>query len=625
MCGIAGIWSRKENHIRRQSLLEMMTAMKHRGPDAEGVWSVPGLMLGHKRLKILDLSDAANQPFSDGKNALVFNGEIFNYLCLKKELSGMFNFRTQSDTEVLFYALQVWGEKALDKIDGQFAFAFYDSSARTLILARDHAGICPLYTLQAEDTLYFASEIKPLLSIKKRSLNAAGVVDYFMYRYNIQNGRTLFSDIRRFPPAHFLKIDLNTGYQTERCYWRLEFNKRQQAGDQAQLHLNRTIDSEITAQKMADVPVGMYLSGGIDSRALLSGFAKSTPDIKSFTLTFSKKDSDYYRVEELAKRFKFQRNTIEFSENDFNNLEDAVRALEEPFGDLIICANYVLARKASESVRVVLSGEGGDEAFCGYDHQRAFFRLLDLSRRRITDLFLNSSLKILPPMVFKILKLYPGIFGHDELLRIRKVSRKICEPVEAYLDLIALFDRDELKSLFSAKFINRFPVDPDTKPIREIFAKEQEVWHAVMRSEIEQLTLIINLLKHDRFGMNFSMEGRLPFVSRQVLQFSASLPYSELYSKVNKSLLLNYSGYRGIQKKPFSVFTNQSHLDTLIRLMDRYVTQDKVIESGILSWPEIQRLRSKLARGGLLSVKRAMAVVVFMVWLKIFRDNLQWQ
>lgn len=622
MCGIAGVWLKERRPVPEAWMADMLSVLTHRGPDASGAWSIPGLALGNRRLKILDLSDRANQPFTDGQDVLVFNGRIFNHLELKEELKGRFTFETTCDTEVLFRALQVWDEEALTRISGQFAFAFYRKSSGMLMLARDHVGICPLYTRESPEGLVFASEIMPLLKLEKSALDPEGVVDYFAYRYNIQNGRTLFRGIRRFAPAHLLKIDTATGRQEQKRYWRMTFAEEARSEDEVNAEFAAILDREILLQKTADVPVGMYLSGGIDSGALLCGFSKSDARINSFTISFSEEDDDYRRVVELSGKYKFARNEIKFSEQNLDHLDDVVGALEDPFGDLIICANHLLAQTASKEVRVVLSGEGGDEAFCGYDHQKAFFKLLSRAKSPAQRAALSSILRIMPARAMGWLQSYPGKFGASEMDRIRRVVSAAGHPADAYTELVSLFGRRELEDLFSDSFRKTYPVEPDTGPLREIFDSEPEPWRAVMRAEIEQMTLIVNLLKQDRFGMRFSMESCVPLVSRSVLEFAASLPFHVHNSKINKDILLKYSGHRVTRKKPFSLFATQKYHAKLMVLMDQFVTKENVAESGVVSWTRTQRLKKQLSEGGLLAVKQAMAVLVFMVWWTRFKRYL---
>jgi asparagine synthase (glutamine-hydrolysing) len=601
----------------------MLSCLGHRGPDAGGEWWKTGVALGHRRLKIIDLSDAANQPFSDGTDALVFNGEIFNFLELRKQLEEQYEFVTNSDTEVLFRGLQYYGKDCIDRLRGQFAFAFHSGRDGSLLLARDHVGICPLYIREDDRFFYFSSEIKPLLTIQPARLNPAGVADYFRFRYNIQNGRTLFEGIRRFPPAHFLHINLNTGKRIEKRYWRLSFAERTRSGNEVQREFNSLLDREITAQKVADVPVGMYLSGGIDSGALLSGFAKTSSEIQAFTMTFSKADEDGERVAELASRYRFDRNLIEFTSQSLEVLEDAVSSLEEPFGDLIICANYLLARQAAQKVRVVLSGEGGDEAFCGYDHQRAYMKMRRLQRHPVLAAVAGAALSAAPSCLLAKATSYPGGFGKEEKDKIGRIFRKLSNPGDAYLEMVSLFTNDELQELFTREFFGQIPCEAEQpNPIRDIFAGGEHPWQAVMRAEIEQLALIVNLVKQDRFGMRFSLEGRVPLVSRSVLEFAASLPFERLFAKVNKQQLLGYSGYRLIKKKPFSLMANRWYIDAVMSLMDKYAGREPIEENGILSWQAVQRLREQLSGGGMLAVKKAMAVIVFQVFQNAFKSYL---
>lgn len=601
----------------------MLGRMVHRGPDAEGVWNSDRLVLGNRRLKILDLSDEANQPFTDGLDVLVFNGRIFNYRELRSELGESYSFKTQCDTEVLFRALQKWGTDALQRIYGQFAFAFFSQSDQTLLLARDHVGICPLYVLETDEFLYFASEVRPLLKFHAGRLDPDAVLDYFTYRYTIQNGKTLFKDIQRFHPAHFSLIDLHRGKRIDQRYWRLDFNTRDITKEEAQCTLNGLLDAEISSQRSADVPVGLYLSGGIDSGALLAGYARTASSIEAFTLQMQETDPDVTRVEELARTIGFRPNIVPFSDRYFDQLGDVIEDLEEPFGDLIVCANHMLARTAASKVKVVLSGEGGDEAFLGYDHQRAFLKLLPLNSNSLLRRSASSVLAITPPWLFARLQSYPGYFAAEEMTKVRQVVSKMAEPADAYVQLVSLFSPVELKQLFTPAFWQRTSRSADIETIRETFAVDDEIWKSVFRVEVEQLTMIVNLLKQERFGMHFSLEGCVPFASKPVLEFVASLPYDVLCTKINKELILNYSQQKVIKKKPFSFFHDKQHLARLLQLMDQFVSPQQVSADGIFSGAEVRRLRVAAEAGSILGVKKAMAVLVFAVWHQRF--GLSWQ
>lgn len=621
MCGIVGIWNKNRAPVSDRAVRVMAGRLGHRGPDAVGVWCCGDVALGHTRLKILDLSDAANQPFTDGTDALVFNGEIFNHLALKDELSSRFAFRTHCDTEILFRALQVWGPEAVARLEGQFAFAFYNAADRTLLLARDHVGICPLYTVDTPDALYFSSEIKPLLGFTRKKLDRQAVTDYFAFRYNIQNGRTLFEDVQRFHPAHVRLIHLDSREVREERYWRLQFDPQVIPLPDAQSEFNRIFEREVASQSIADVDVGMFLSGGIDSGALLTGFSRVTPHINAFTLAFTEHDDDYEYVKAMETGHEFSSRLIRFPADFGEHVEAVVETLEEPFGDLIICANHVLAQEAAQRVKVVLSGEGGDEAFCGYDHQRALFQLMGLAGRQPLRSIIAWVLSFVPAGLLGRLQSYPGSFGVNERDRIRNVVSRLGSPVDAYLSLVRLFDERGLAEMFQPQFRTSLGSDADSSPIREIFSHDEEPWQAIMRAEIEQLTLIVNLLKQDRFCMAFSMEGRVPFVAKSVLELAASLPNSLIYSRTNKQLIQGYSGGVRTKKKPFSLFGTQEYVAALARLMDRYANETAIRETGVLEWSTVEQLRAGLGSGSILAVKRAMAVLIFMIWMKVFQPE----
>jgi asparagine synthase (glutamine-hydrolysing) len=471
--------------------------------------------------------------------------------------------------------------------------------------------------------MFFSSEIKPILELRKTSLNPQATIDYFAYRYNIQNGLTLFDGIERFFPACYWQIDLKTSRIVKKSYWRLEFREFDYGYEEIQGKFNDLLDSEIASQSVADVPVGIYLSGGIDSRALLHGFSKTVESIHSFTITFSSDDEDLKRVNALESKVAFHKNTFSFTPDCFQDIEDVVFSLEEPFGDLIISPNYFLPQHASKKVKVVLSGEGGDEAFLGYDHQRAFLKMTTIGKTEVTRFLFRLLLKICPTWLVAMANTYPGGFGADEHSRIEEVVGHMSSPVEAYIRLVSLFSDSEIRAIFAPSFLNHSPRQPDRKYLKRIFSDSEYVWQAVMRSEIELLTLIVNLLKQDRFGMRFSLEGRVPFVSRRILDFVATLPLDKLVGRINKKYLLHYSSSRPLQKRPFSVFASPAYRGVILNLMSKYMDEKSVDECGVVSQECVSRLQLGVKKGQMLAAKKAMAVLVFMIWWKKFRVYLR--
>ena len=625
MCGIFGIWHKDGKSPDRRRVEEAAALMRHRGPDARGYFQHGPLALAHCRLRIIDLSNAANQPFTDGTDTLVYNGELFNYRLLRKKLEASVPFVTNSDTEVVFRAIQTWGQKAFARMEGQFALAFHRRRDNSLLLARDHVGICPLYTYEDGETFIFASEIKPILHITgSRELDPQGLADYFAYRYAIQNGHTMFADIRRFPPAKWKVWHINGSTVEEGRYWRMRWSTPI-AKEAVQPVLNVLLDKEMEAQSMADVPVGMFLSGGIDSRAVLHGLAPHAGTVTAFTMQFSPSDDELGEVTRLADVYPLARHTVPYSLRVVEELPQVVKKLEEPFGDVIICANDALAAAAARHVRVVLSGEGGDEAFFGYDHQPAFLTLSRFRASRLLCLCAKLGLKAIPPALLGAMQGYPGKFTACEKEHLLRVVGKIHTPGQAYLALSRLFAPSDLRDLFTEKWISRGAADADEDAVLKLFEDEPDLVRASMRAEIEQLLLSVNLHKQDRLSMSHSLETRVPLVSRNILDFVGTIPTDALLRQPRKRFLRDYAPGGAMPKKAFSVLTSPDSKKILRTLFDEYVSPDKVKAAGILSPESVANVRVKLERGSLLDMKRAMCILVFMTWHASFVDSIRHQ
>tara|TARA_Y100001970_G_scaffold294326_1_gene450614 strand:- start:14358 stop:16229 length:1872 start_codon:yes stop_codon:yes gene_type:complete len=623
MCGIAGIWNKNGSPVDQTELDILANSMRHRGPDAQGTKIRTNIGFAHTRLKIIDLSDHANQPFTDGDDILIFNGEIFNFINLKKKLPSHIKYETKSDTEVLFRFLQYYGSSGINDLEGQYSFCFFNKSINNLLIARDHVGIVPLYFMNDDRRLVFSSEIKPLLKLKKTKINPSGVIDYFSFRYNIQNGRTLFEDIKRFNPGYFWEIDLNSKSITSKRYWRLAFKNSSIGIDNLQNKFNSVLNDEIKNQSISDVPIGMYLSGGIDSGALLNGFSKTSSKINAFTIMFDKNDEDYLTVNQLNDDIPFSKNILPFDGYSNDVIDDTILSLEEPFGDLIICANYLLAEFASKQVKVVLSGEGGDESFMGYDHQRAFLKMSSYYSIPGIRSILSFLLKSLSPSLISFFNGYPGNFGIEEKNRIYDTYSNLKDPFTAYTKLISLFQVDEIQLLINEEFLRNTNKMPDHEPLKEIFSMDDNIYKCIMRAEIEQMTLIINLLKQERLGMAFSLEGRVPLVSKKILDFASSLPLDELYAKVNKKFLISYSNAKQVKKRPFSILNDPKYSNQLNRLVNNYVNESKVNESGILSWSYVEKIKASMKNKGMLGIKKMMAIFIFLKWYDKYKVYLR--
>src|SRR5580658_4132131 len=356
MCGIAGI-------IGSRASLETVNAMtsllRHRGPDGEGSWSAPGVALGHRRLSIIDLSHAADQPMVLGSRVLTYNGEIYNYAGLRAQLPGP--WRSTSDTEVLLHLLAREGTAGLSKVVGMFAFAIWEGDVRRLTLARDRLGIKPLYYRILPDGLAFASELKALLVLDKPEIDASAVRDYLFHGY-VPAPKSIYRGICKLPAGHVLTW--HDGRIEVECYWRPSSAVVERTAADTLAALDELLREVVPAHTLSDVPVGVFLSGGIDSA--LTTYYLDAP--RTFSLGFEAGDrSELDAARAVAARFHTAHTDMIAPAADFEQaLEAMPKLFDEPFGDSAAWSNYLIAQFARREVTVALSGEGGDEEFCGY-------------------------------------------------------------------------------------------------------------------------------------------------------------------------------------------------------------------------------------------------------------------
>jgi asparagine synthase (glutamine-hydrolysing) len=356
MCGISGIIGSRAG---LDTVNLMSERLRHRGPDGAGTWSEPGVALGHRRLAILDLSHAADEPMVLGAHVLTYNGEIYNYQALRAALPGP--WRSTGDTEVLLHLLARRGSACLEQVVGMFAFACWDSGARRLLLARDRLGIKPLYYRILPDGIAFASELKALLVLGKPPIDASAVRDFLFHGY-VPAPKTIYRGISKLPAGHTLTWQDGRA-QVER-YWRPSAHIERRSEEDTLRELDALLRSVVPAHTLSDVPVGVFLSGGIDSA--LTTYYLEQP--RTYSLGFDARDrSELDAARSAAAHLHTIHTGTTAPAENFVEALDAIPALfDEPFGDSAAWSNYLIAQFARREVTVALSGEGGDEVFCGY-------------------------------------------------------------------------------------------------------------------------------------------------------------------------------------------------------------------------------------------------------------------
>ncbi|MEX2014247.1 MAG: asparagine synthase (glutamine-hydrolyzing) [Parcubacteria group bacterium] len=505
MCGIAGIINPKEAEATKK----MTLAIEHRGPDDEGYFSDEKVALGMRRLSIIDLAKG-KQPIAsaNGRFLIFFNGEIYNYKELRAELEKAgHSFETESDTEVVLQMFEVHGLESLPRLRGMFALAIYDKEKQKLILARDFFGIKPLYYWEnGNQILAFSSEIKSFLDLDgfKREVNDAAVFNYLSFQYNPLE-ETFFKGVFKLPPAHSMTVDLMTGTAEIKKYWQFAFKPDDSLDEEAtRQKILETMKDSVSHHMIADVPVGSFLSGGIDSSiiATLMQKIRGKEKIKTFTVGFESL-SESKEALETSEALESDHHEITVSASEyFKNLPKAIWHFDEPVADPSALGLYFLAREAAKHVKVVLSGEGSDELFGGYN-----IYLEPFARRKIAWL---------PASLLYFITSLPFEFKGKNYAR--RASQKF---EERYIGNASVFDKEEARKLWKASV-------PASLSLENLYREARNLSESAKMQYIDIHTWLVGdiLAKADKMTMAHSLELRVPFLDSSVATLASELPDS---------------------------------------------------------------------------------------------------
>lgn len=532
MCGIAGMVHPQATRHRVQ-LDQMLGHIRHRGRDDSGIWETDGCILGHNRLSIIDLTDTGHQPMGneDGSVQVVLNGEIYNYRELRAELESRgHRFRSTSDTEIIPHLYEEHGTEFVTHLRGMFALALWDTRKRRLILARDRAGKKPLFYARCDGGLIFASEMKALFGFPgvDFSVNEQAVHDYLTFGV-VPGETTVYQGIRRVPPASFMTIDESANIATH-TYWKPQFTqKRDVTFDEAVELVDDSLRKAISLRLRSDVPVGCFLSGGIDS-GLVCALAATELDrpLKTFSIGFTDQKFDETPLARMvAKRYRTDHREFVLG-SDPDDVEAVIGHYDEPYSDASALPSFAVARLASEDVSVVLNGDGGDEIFAGYRHFIAARTAYTLDR------VLPSGMK---DLVARISRHLPaprhGRTPYQFLHRFLRVASQA--PADRFIALTSdRFSEDEKTSLYGGGTAFaptvRWASNIDTSGLGPVDAMLMRDFHRLLGDD--------HLVKMDMASMASTMEARSPFLDHALIDLAASLPEDvKLKGSTTKPLL----------------------------------------------------------------------------------------
>jgi asparagine synthase (glutamine-hydrolysing) len=630
MCGIAGKLDPR-GEISPELLSSMCASMAHRGPDDEGTYSGPGIGLAHRRLSVQDLSSAGHQPMSteDGGLTAVYNGEVYNFHELRAGLERLgHRFRSCTDTEVVIHAYRQWGPACLDRFNGMFGLAIWDSAAQTLFLARDRLGIKPVYYTLANGAFVFASELKTLLAdpIVNRALDPAGLQNYFALGHSVAP-ITIFKSVRKLEPGHYLtcRVEGRQVNVRKTRYWQAPLPEPYGTPLPEKEYENRIyeiLETSVRRRLTADVPVGVFLSGGIDSSAV-TGLATqiSGGGVETFSVGFEEIGGAHYNETEdaraVSKLFKTSHHELTVGPQDIaDHVQKLAYHYDEPYADAASLPLYMLSAYARNHVTVVLSGEGSDEIFGGYRRYSAE----DVVARYG---WLGALLWFPGPR-----HLLGSVSGSG---RVRRLLRGLSErdPVRRYVGWLRVFTPDAERFLFTPEW---------RAGMREFGVEEvyRGSYPARGRDHVSRLMYLDQLIwlpdtyleKVDKATMGVGLEARVPFLDHELVEFAAHIPSSLKVRRQHTKYILKRALRKLLpdevlnkKKQGFAVPYPVWFRGALRDFVEDTLFSDRAKQRGMLNPGTMRVLTDRYYAGGETNYRQLWLLVMFELWCRHYLDG----
>jgi asparagine synthase (glutamine-hydrolysing) len=634
MCGIAAILS---NDPKDHELVRTMTdLLRHRGPDGSGYYQCPGVSLGHRRLSILDLSPAASQPMHNEDNSihLVCNGENYNYLEITAELRARGHvFRSKSDSEVLLHLYEEYHDALLDRVNGMYAFAIWDENRKRLIAAVDRFGKKPLYYAVDGGRLLLASEMKALLVFPwiGREIDPLALDRYMSLRY-VPAPLTLFKAIRKLEPSTMLIWE--NGAASVRRYWEPQRSETIVYDRNAIDAFQHLLTDAVKLRMQSDVPLGLYLSGGVDSSAIagtMHSVAKGTH--VSYTLSLDYKYNERERARGIAEHLHYAFNPVTVLQEDFRHLPTIAYHLDEPLGDLLCLPAFLLARKAKEQLTVVLTGDGADETMMGYFHQRimtAWQRWNILFRFPGAGRFLSALARLAPNSIMNRFFDYPDRMGTWEKKKLAATLADSASFGAFYEGITSAFLPEEKLRLYTPEFSSH----ARTSPLNEVFQNDLEAYRDFsFYSRLSLLDLkywipFSVLFRLDKLNMAHAVETRSPFLDYRIVEMMLNLSDKGKFNpRRNKEILralierLFPPQLREPGKQAFYMPLSAQYRQGYFKLLSGLLTRQSIERRGFFQWPCVEQMLAAFPQGSMLLDRQLTALAQLELWCCVFLDN----
>ncbi len=627
MCGIAGKIHFDQSPLDSSLLEKMGKSLAHRGPDDSGIFNEKGVGLVHRRLSIIDLSPRGHQPMTteDQNYWIVFNGEIYNFLPLRDELEKKgYTFHSDSDTEVILYLYHEYQEHCVEYLRGMFAFAIWDRKKQTLFAARDRLGKKPFKFFMNDHCFIFASELKAILQNPEvpREVDRKAIDDYLTYQYT-PFPATGFKHIQKLPPAHYLIY--HNGKITTHRYWNIDFSEKWLLSEQEWTERILSGLEEATKIRMiADVPLGAFLSGGVDSSAVVAMMSKhSTRPVKTFSIGFKEKkydESSYARL--VARHFQTDHTEFIVEPDAISILPHLIYMYEEPYADSSALPTYIVAKLSRQHVTVALNGDGGDEAFGGYPWYP--LHRLAAHYHKLPSLFRKISAQSLS----RLLYLYPHLFAQQVAGALASSNKDLAHQ---YITFWSYFYPKHKRDIYTETFRNDLQKHSSEKWAEEIYRQctSSDPLDAAQYTDIHTFLAGALLPKVDIADMAVSLEGRSPFLDHQFMELAAHIPSEmklrdfsngkAILKKALENIVPKEVMYR--KKSGFRIPLEKWFKEDLRTVAKNVLLDQRSIDRGYFQRQALEKMLSDHATSSIGHGRRLWALLCLELWHRSYIDE----
>ncbi len=644
MCGIVGIWDLKDS-IDRGVLCSMNDALAHRGPDDSGIYidNENALGLGHRRLSIIDLTERGHQPMSNNDQSIwiTYNGEIYNYQELRKELTLLgHRFNSSSDTEVVLKSYEQWGIGCLEKFIGMFAIGIWDKTQKKLYLIRDRTGVKPLYYFWDKGVFIFGSEIKALLAHPKfdRSINYDSIPLYLRYGY-IPTPHSIYQNTYKVKAGHYLCLSSQGLSETK--YWDITNlyleETFQKSEDQIISELEEVLINAFKYRLVSDVPVGVFLSGGIDSTTLTALLAKTDQKLKTFSVGFHEDNLNEAKWAKQIADYLGTDHTEYYLSSDEGAkiLSEMPEIFDEPFADNSCIPTYIVSRMTRQHVKVALSADGGDELFCGYyrywdtEKMNRLRTKIPIPLRSAVSYGLNM---LNPELIDYINRKSGGLFlnplnTQDRIYKTRAIFNygNQNQYANLYREISSVTVSERLNKLLSNK-INVL----QNNQYEDLFSKlsNHNIKTQMMAADLKHYLVDDLLTKLDRVTMSVGLEGRDPFLDQRIIEYAARIPVELKYKNGESKYILKRMLERHVPKnlvdrpkQGFSMPLKSWVTNDLSEIAEHYLDKQKLDREGIFDSDAVGKLHKHIKSGAGININSLWSILMFQMWSEKWISN----